>query len=130
MLKKFFESKHLPWILGVAAVIVMLPALKTGLLMDDLIQRIPELKPSQIPPGLYRTGAVPDNTGKLSTVLFETFPGFSRDRELWKKSKNYGILPWWLPDETRCCLWRPFTAVTHWLDYRMFPDSPPPYART
>ena len=123
MLKRFLESKHLPWVLGAVAVVVMLPALKTGLMMDDLIQRVVQLKPSQIPPGLYRTGAVPDDTGKLSTVLFETF-GFPRDREHWKAGKNYGILPWWLSDETRCSLWRPFTAFTHWLDYRLFPDSP------
>jgi hypothetical protein len=123
MLKQFLKSKHLPWILGVAAVVVMLPALKTGLMTDDLIQRIPQLKPSQIPPALYQTGVVPDNTGKLSAVLFETF-GFSRDREHWRAGRNYGVLPWWLPDETKCSLWRPFTALTHWLDYRLFPDSP------
>jgi len=123
MLKRFFESKYLPWILGVVAVVVMLPALKTGLMMDDLIQRFPQLKPSQIPPGLDRTGAVPDHPGQLSTVLSETF-GFPRDREHWKMGRNYGLLPWWLSDETRCSLWRPLTALTHWIDYRLFPDSP------
>ena len=123
MLRQFLKSKHLPWILSVAAVVMMLPALKTGLMVDDLIQRIPQLKPSQIPPGLYRTGAVPDNTGKLSAVLFETF-GFPRDREHWKAGRNYGVLPWWLSDETKGSLWRPFTALTHWFDYRLFPDSP------
>jgi hypothetical protein len=123
MLKRFLKSKHLPWVFSAAAVVMMLPTLKTGLVMDDLIQRTVQLKPSQIPQGLYRTGCVPDNTGRLLTVLFETFD-FSHNKELWKKSKNYGIFPWWLPDETRCSLWRPFTALTHWLDYRLFPDSP------
>ena len=123
MLKQFLKSKHLSWILGVAAVVIMLPALKTGLMTDDLIQRIPQLKPSQIPQGLYQTGAVPDNTGKLSTVLFETF-GFSRDRKHWRAGRDYGVLPWWFSDETRASLWRPFTALTHWLDYRLFPGSP------
>ena len=123
VVKRFAQSRHLPWVLGAAAIVIMLPALKTGLMTDDLIQRIPQLKPSQIPPALYQTGAVPDNTGKLSTVLFETF-GFSRDREHWRAGRNYGVLPWWLSDETRCSLWRPFTALTHWLDYRLFPDSP------
>jgi hypothetical protein len=102
---------------------MMLPALKTGLVMDDLIQRIPQLEPSQIPPGLEKTGMVPDNTGQLSTVLFETF-GFPRDRTRRHMARNYGIMPWWSPDEAQAALWRPFTAFTHWLDYRLFPDSP------
>jgi len=120
---QFVKSRHLPWVLGVAAVVMMLPALKTGLIMDDLVQRIPQLKPSQIPPALYQTGTVPDNTGTLSTVLFETF-GFPRDRRFGKMARNYGIMPWWFPAEAKCALWRPFTAFTHWLDYRLFPDSP------
>ncbi len=123
IVKRLVKSKHLPWILGVAAVVMMLPALKTGLVMDDLVQRIPQLKPSQIPPALYKVGLVPDNTGELSTVLFETF-GFPRDRALIKRGQNYGVLPWWLPAEVKFALWRPFTAFTHWLDYRLFPDSP------
>ena len=123
IVKQFVKSKHLPWILAVAAVVMMLPALKTGLVMDDLGQRIPQLMPSEIPPALYRTGIVPDNTGELSTVLFETF-GFPRDKTRGEMARNYGFLPWWLPAEVKCALWRPFTAFTHWLDYRLFPDSP------
>jgi len=123
IVKQFIISKHLPWIFAAVAVVMMLPTLKTGLVMDDLIQRIPQLKPSQIPPDLYKTGIVPDDPGKLSTVLFETF-GFPRDETRSRMIKNYGLLPWWLPAEARCALWRPFTAFTHWLDYRIFPDSP------
>ena len=123
ILKRFVKSKHLPWVLSIVAVIIMMPALKTGLMMDDLIQRVPQLKLSQIPPELHKTGMVPDNPGKLSTVLFETF-GFPRDRERTAMGRNYGALPWWLPEDTKLSLWRPFTAFTHWLDYRLFPDSP------
>ena len=109
--------------LGVAAVVMMLPALKTGLVMDDLVQRIPQLKPSQIPPAFHQVAGQADKTGRLSTVLFETF-GFPRDKTFSKMAKEYGILPWWLPTEIKMSLWRPFTAFTHWLDYRAFPDSP------
>lgn len=121
--KRFFESKYLPWVLSLAGIVFMLPALKSGLVMDDLFQRIFQLKPSQIPPGLYESGVVPEGTGELSTVLFETF-GFPRDRTRLKMALNYGILPWWLSDQMRISLWRPFTAFTHWLDYRSFADSP------
>jgi len=123
IVKQFITSKHLPWIFAAAAAVMMLPSLKTGLVMDDLLQRIPQLKPSQIPPALYQTGVVPDDPGQLSTVLFETF-GFPRDETRNKMLRDYGLLPWWFHVEARCALWRPFTAFTHWLDYRIFPDSP------
>jgi hypothetical protein len=123
IIKRSIKSKHLPLVFTIAAIVMMLPALKTGLVMDDLVQRIPQLKPSEIPPGLYQTGTVPDNTGELSTVLSETF-GFSRDKTLREMTRNYGIMPWWLSNEAKLALWRPFTAFTHWVDYRVFPDSP------
>jgi hypothetical protein len=123
IVERFLKSKHLPWILSILAIVIMLPALKTGFVMDDLIQRIPQLRPSQLPPKLQETGLVPKGTGELSTVLFDTF-GFPRDKTLVEKGRNYGIAPWWLCGEIKCSLWRPFTALTHWIDYRLFPDSP------
>jgi hypothetical protein len=58
-------------------------------------------------------------------VLCDLFPGFiNRDPQCTALAKNYGILPWWTPDNFRVGLWRPVTAFTHWLDYRLFPDSP------
>lgn len=123
MLKGFLASKYLPWIAAAMAIIFMLPAIKEGLLTDDLIQRIPQLKPSQIPPNLYRTGAVPENTGTLKAVIFETF-GFTRTKQRLEKGINYGMLPWCFTKDTKCSLWRPLTAFTHWLDYRIFPNSP------
>jgi hypothetical protein len=121
--KKTLEYKHLAIILSIVAVIFMLQSLKLGLLMDDLIQRVPQLEPSQIPSRLYETGAVPKEPGKLSTVLFDTF-GFPRDKMQQKIARDYGSLPWWMSDTAKCSLWRPLTAFTHWLDYRLYPDSP------
>ena len=123
MLKRILESRYLPWAVAVIAIVVMLPAVKTGLVMDDLAQRPPQLPPSQIPPELFHTGGVPDNPGRLSTVMFDLF-AFPRDRNHWKRARNYGILPWWLSDNTKCSLWRPFTSITHWVDYRLYPDWP------
>lgn len=120
---QFFEFKHLPLVLSVLGAIFMLPSLKVGLVMDDLFQRNFQLRPSEIPAGLYATGMVPEETGTLSTVLFETF-GFTRDKTRWQMARDYGIIPWWLAGEVKVSLWRPFTAFTHWLDYRLFADLP------
>jgi hypothetical protein len=123
--KRFLEHRYLPAILAIGAILVMLPALKTGFGGDDLLQRVVELKPSQLPSRMHETGMLPPDSGSLGTVLCDLFPGFShRDPQCMVLAKNYGTLPWWTPDNFRVGLWRPVTAFTHWLDYRLFPDSP------
>jgi len=119
VLKRFLEHRYLPAILAIAAVLVMLPAVKTGLVMDDLPQRAVELRPDQLPPRMHETGN-PADSGSFSTVLFDLF-GFSRKPQCMALMKNYGTLPWWTPDNLRCSLCRPVAALTHWLDYNSFP---------
>ena len=117
--KKLLEHRYLPAVLAIGAVLVMLPALKAGLMADDLVQRAVELRPDQLPARLREAGIPPDS-GSLGTVLRDLFPGINRMAPV----KNYGLLPWWTPDDMKLGLWRPLTAFTHWLDYRLFPDSP------
>jgi hypothetical protein len=118
-LKKFLSHRHLPSFLAIGAVLVMLPAFKVGLVADDLVQRAVELGPDQLPARLQETGMA-QNPGSLATVLHDLFPGITRMAQ----AKEYGVLPWWAPDDLKLGLWRPLTAFTHWLDYRLFPDSP------
>ena len=117
--KRFLSHRRLPMVLAIGAILVMLPALKTGLVADDLVQRAVELGPEQLPPRLQDTG-MPQNSGSLGTVLHDLFPGITRMAQ----AKDYGVLPWWAPDDLRLGLWRPLTAFTHWLDYRLFPSLP------
>jgi hypothetical protein len=100
----------------------MLPALKIGLFADDLPQRAVELRPSQLPARMHETGN-PADSGSLLTVVCDLF-GFNRNPQCLALMKNYGTLPWWTPDDLRLSLCRPVAALTHWLDYRLFPDSP------
>ena len=109
--------------LALGAVLVMLPALKLGLGADDLPQRMIALPPNRVPARLYDTG-IPLNSGSFSTVLRDYFFGCYREPQRAALARNYGMLPWWTPDSLRLGLWRPVTAFTHWLDYRLFPDSP------
>lgn len=122
LLEKFLEHQQLPALLAIGAILVMLPALGTGLVADDLPQRAVELRPDQLPPRMQETGNAP-NPGSFSTVLFDLF-GFSRNPQCLAAMKNYGTLPWWTPENLRCSLCRPVAALTHWIDYRLFPDSP------
>ena len=121
--KKFLSHRHLPAILSIGAILVMLPALKLGLVADDLPQRAVELRPDQLPPRMSETGN-PADSGKFPTVLFDLF-GFNRHPQTVAVMKNYGTLPWWTADDLKLSLCRPVAALTHWIDYRLFPDSPP-----
>jgi hypothetical protein len=121
-LKKILSHRQLSTILAIVAVAVMLPAVKLGLVADDLPQRAIELRPDQLPPRMAETG-YPADSGKFSTVLSELF-GLGRNSQTIAVMKNYGTLPWWTPDDVKCSLCRPVAALTHWMDYRLFPDSP------
>ena len=101
----------------------MLPALRLGLIMDDLPQRMVALPPDQVPARIHDMGH-PLNSGSCPTVVRDFFFGYYRDPQRGALARNYGLLPWWTPDSLRIGLWRPVTAFTHWLDYRLYPDSP------
>jgi hypothetical protein len=121
--KSLLEYRHLPALLALGAMLLMLPALKTGLFADDWVQWSVEMRPGQLPARLRAAGTQADS-GTLRTVLNDLFPGLSHDPAGLAQAKRYGILPWWTISDVRFNLWRPVTAFTHWLDYRLFPDSP------
>jgi hypothetical protein len=114
---------RLPLALALAAVILMLPALRAGLFGDDLIQRLTQLKGVDLPPRAVDTGFVPPNSGELGTVVSDLF-GYLGRPEAAAKARDYGIMPWWAPHAWQAALWRPLTAFTHWIDYRLFPKTP------
>ena len=116
-------NRRLPWVCALVAAAFMLPALWTDLLVDDQIQRLPQFTESELPRNLVNTGFVPDESGRLSTVLVDLF-GYLKDDEAAARARDYGIIPWWTNGRWRAALFRPFTAFTHWLDYRLFPNSP------
>lgn len=122
-LRNFLAHRHLPVFLALLAVILMLPALRAGLFMDDLVQRVFQLRPDELPPQIQQTGFGSPNSGRLGTVLTDLF-GLPRGQDRLEQAKEYGIITWWMQPGLKAALWRPFTAFTHWLDYRLFPNQP------
>ncbi len=112
-----------PLALALVAMVLMLPALPMGLVVDDLIQRLKQFTPEELPPGVLDTGAASSDSGKLGTVVWNLF-GYGRPEAAAVRSRDYGIVPWWAPEHWRAALLRPVTAFTHWLDYRWFPNTP------
>jgi hypothetical protein len=117
------SHRGFPLVLAFAAVLFMVPALPTGLFGDDLIQRLTQLKPAELPAHAVDTGFVANDPGKLGTVLRELF-GYLHGKGAAARAVAYGIAPWWGAEDWQAALLRPVTAFTHWVDYRIFPNTP------
>jgi len=121
--RRILEHRYLPLMLFVAAFAISAPALKMGWEpCDDLRHRVKLIAQSQLPERLLETGLVPENSGKLTTVMRDLHT-LARTAEDMEKLKGYGTVPWWANDTLRFSNWRPLDGLTHWLDYRFFPDS-------
>jgi hypothetical protein len=123
LFQRWLEHPRAPAVLALGAVLVMLPALKLGLVMDDLPQRMVALPPDRVPPRIHDLD-FPLNSGSFFTVTRDFFFGFYRDQQGAALARSYGMFPWWTPASATIGLWRPVTAFTHWLDYQLYPDWP------
>lgn len=121
--RQFLSHRQLPLFLCLLAFISLLPSLKIDLFGDDLVQRLAQFKAADLPPHAVETGFVPPNSGELGSVISYLFTYLGRPDSI-ARARDYGIAPWWIPSSWGAALWRPLTAFTHWLDYRLFPNSP------
>ena len=122
-LRSDLENKYAPLVVAGIAAVLMLPALNAGLIQDDLFHRTRLVKPSQSPKQLSESGLIPPDAGKLSAALSDMY-SLARSPQDVEKLKESGLCPWWTADNLRIANWRPLDSFTHWLDYRLFPDSP------
>lgn len=110
-------------IVSLGAVVVSLPALRTGLLNDDFIHRSILAGPSPAVDRLSERGLAPEGSGGLGHALSRLFVAVHPEENL-QSLRDYGALPWWTYDGFRVAFWRPMASLTHWLDYRFFAQSP------
>ncbi len=98
----------LPLGLAALAMLLALPSLWTGLMVDDHAHR-----------------AVFTNPSGLAVMMepFDMFAFVEGEPERTRLLKNLGF-PWWTLDELRLAFWRPVTTLTHWLDYAVWPETP------
>jgi hypothetical protein len=122
-LRRDLESRYTPLVIAGIAAMIMLPALNAGLIQDDLFHRIRLVEPSQLPEQLSGTGMIPSDAGELSAALRDMH-SFSRTQQDTDNLMDSGLCPWWTSKNWRFANWRPLDSFTHWLDYRLFPDSP------
>jgi len=92
------------------AVLLVAPSLRVGLVGDDLFHVL-MLRPGTSVRGLPH--------GPLDLFRFATGQA-AANRAL----MDEGVFPWWADPQARLSFWRPLSSLTHWLDHRLFPDSP------
>ena len=104
-------SRKFLFIIFVLAIIITLPSIKSGIMMDDY-----HMKALMLDPGN------PHNFMTSPLNIFEFFDGDpARSQEL----IDYGWIPWWITDlSLKASFWRPLSAMTHWLDYLIFSFNP------
>ncbi len=108
--RAFLERPTLArWLVGLGAVLC-LPSMATGLQVDDLLHT-----------ALLRGLPPYAEHGQGTLRLFTFFDGDpARNRVMTAE----GLFPWWTGETLRLSFCRPLSALTHWLDHRLWTETP------
>lgn len=96
------------------ATVLPLPALFVGWESDDFVHKL--------------VLQYPDKAGALGLPNTPTpggmFHNLDGGQGMVQRAVDQGLLPWWTHPEVKASFLRPLTFATHWLDYRLWPESP------
>ncbi len=106
----FLTMRHLPPAAAVLAVLLALPSLGAGWIMDDYYHRAVLLERPR-----FR-----DLLGPPS----EMFRFFRGDPDRTGRIMDIGLFPWWTDPSLKAEMLQTLTVLTHRLDYALWPDSP------
>ncbi len=103
---------HRGWSLvaAIAGMALVVPSLGIGLQLDDYVHRALFIGTPYVSPFVRSP--------------LDIFGFLDGDAARTRRLVDLGLLPWWTLDTARLAFWRPVTAVTHWVDYRLWPDHP------
>lgn len=102
--------RYLPICVAIAAIVLTLPALRVGWILDDHLHRAFIL-------------GVPASHG-LRASQMDIFGFVDGDPQRTERIMDLGVFPWWTFKEIKLAFCRPLTVLTHWLDYQLWPESP------
>jgi len=122
--RRVLASSYWPVVLALGAMVVSVPAVKTKPLTDDFIHGAMRAGSGPFTDRLAEVDLARQNSGELWHVLAQMHSIVQPEVNL-GKLKAYGALPWWTSEGFRVAFWRPVASLTHWLDYRLFPQSFP-----
>ena len=103
-------ARYLPLAVAVLSVLLALPSLRAGWMLDDYFHRAVLLERSR-----YR---------ELLGAPSEMFRFFRGDPERAGQLIDLGLYPWWTYPSLKGEFLQALTVLTHRLDYALWPDSP------
>lgn len=112
-----FSPRHIVMLISLGAYLLVLPCLNEDLFRDDFYHRAILTGENTIP---GTPAAAPMSLWEASQDLFSFF---GADNENLTKGMEAGVVPWWADPHLEIRFWRPISAVTHWLDYQLWPNS-------
>lgn len=114
LLRARLRHKRLAWTLAGLGMVLSLPSLLVGWQVDDHAMRLTLFGgPTHLDTA---------SQARLEAVnkLFLFVDGVPENVR-W--GMDLGALPWWSSPNLELNFWRPISAFTHWLDYRLFPHA-------
>ncbi len=102
-------GKPIVWIAPLLGIMLTLPSLWGGWVIDDHFQRL--------------TLSGSDRLQGILGSRLDIFRFFDGDPERTQRMMDLGTIPWWTVPDLRGAFWRPAAALTHWLDYALWPAS-------
>jgi len=109
-LAKFLAHRYVPLFAALCAIVLLAPALWSGMMMDDHVHKMMFTQSRLVYPGGPRGD-------------WDLFRFFDGDPAALDQVMNTGLWPWWTAKGFRLSFFRPLASLWHWLDYRLFPDA-------
>lgn len=106
-LRASLGARYFPWFAAAMAVALSLRTLGAGFVTDDFVHR-------------YMVG----DRGPFSGRCLALFSFFDATGITGASAKRMGIVPWYALDSYRLSFFRPLSALTHCIDYNLFPGAP------
>lgn len=109
-LRLALASRWMPLAAAGLAVLLTLPSLRAGLVLDDFFHKTVATQRHPLPDS-HRSP-------------IDLFRFLQADPARAQQLIDFGLVPWWTWPQIRAGFWRPVTGATHWLDYQLWPQSP------
>jgi hypothetical protein len=109
-IRRVLSLRSMPLLVAIVAVLLSTPSLWIGLQNDDHILRLVLSDPPLDP--------------EWTRSPFDAFAFLNGDEELIHSAIETARIPWWTHPRLKLAFLRPVTSITHWVDFRAWPDLP------
>jgi len=107
--RRLLESRWCPLVLAMVAMLLVSGTLHSGIQFDDYVHRIKFQEPNLWP--------------DAPNTIVGLFAFGNGNPEQLHQAMEIGMVPWWTSKALKVAFFRPVTAMTHWVDYHLWPDN-------